>query len=189
LITDEFWPTPIWRFDLPEIDPGVILEDCFSAKTVDPGTVLSNGGGWQSISRPVAQSSTDIKKLLWTIEHHLQPCCEAIGMHQAGRIGNYWININGYKDFNYQHCHPGAKLSGVYYVQAPKTSGNLVFPRAPLADYIHGSMNYRETRYNKPFAEYEPVVGQVLVFPAELQHSVNANMTKEFRVSIAFNVS
>jgi len=190
LKTDHLWPTPVWRFSPEGIDNKVILDDCWSAKRHDPGTKASNGGGWQSISRPLVQSSTDIKRLLWTIEHELEACCQAIGMPQPGRIGNYWININGPRDFNYQHCHPGARLSGVYYVQVPPESGRLIFPRSHLADYVYGTLGYKETDYNKPLQAYEPQVGECIVFPAELQHYVEANQApdKEFRVSIAFNV-
>ena len=38
-----------------------------------------------------------------------------------------WCNINYYKDYNLQHEHFDAynKLSGVYYVKAPKDCGKL----------------------------------------------------------------
>ena len=40
-------------------------------------------------------------------------------------LGNMWANINPPGGMNRAHQHPNSLWSGVYYVKAPKNSGNL----------------------------------------------------------------
>ena len=37
-----------------------------------------------------------------------------------------WANINPPGGYNAPHIHPNSLFSGVYYIKAPKNSGNLV---------------------------------------------------------------
>ena len=43
-----------------------------------------------------------------------------------------WANINPPGGYNKPHLHPNSHFSGVYYIKAPKNSGQIVFnePRA-----------------------------------------------------------
>ena len=42
-------------------------------------------------------------------------------------IGNMWANINPPGALNRPHLHPNSHFSGVYYIKAPKNSGQIVF--------------------------------------------------------------
>ena len=47
---------------------------------------------------------------------------------EIDKLKDLWFNINYYKDYNMIHDHFGNnnKLSGAYYVKAPKKSGNII---------------------------------------------------------------
>ena len=42
-------------------------------------------------------------------------------------MGNMWANINPPGGYNMPHIHPNSHFSGVYYIKAPKDSGNISF--------------------------------------------------------------
>ena len=85
-----------------------------------------------------------------------------------------WLNINHPKDFNDVHGHTGGIqfLSGVYYLKAPKDSGDIQF-------YSH----LRERGLS-----IAPKENRVILFPCETLHGVEVNNSSEDRVSIAFNI-
>jgi uncharacterized protein (TIGR02466 family) len=85
------------------------------------------------------------------------------------------------------HVHPGANVSGVYYVSAPPVAlepgeaGKISFydprPRATMAQ-----LPYQATRHR-----VAPQPGDMYLFPAWLEHSVSAFQGEGIRVCIAFN--
>ena len=42
-------------------------------------------------------------------------------------IKNFWINVNYKNSWNLPHQHPNSNFSGVFYLEVPKDSGNLIF--------------------------------------------------------------
>jgi uncharacterized protein (TIGR02466 family) len=85
------------------------------------------------------------------------------------------------------HVHPGANVSGVYYVTAPSATlepgdaGKISFydprPRATMAQ-----LPFQATRHR-----VAPVPGDMYLFPAWLEHSVSAFQGEGMRICIAFN--
>lgn len=85
------------------------------------------------------------------------------------------------------HVHPGANVSGVYYVTAPPVTlapgdtGKISFydprPRATMAQ-----LPFQTTRHR-----VAPVPGDMYLFPSWLEHSVSAFPGEGTRICIAFN--
>lgn len=85
------------------------------------------------------------------------------------------------------HVHPGANVSGVYYVSAPPAAlqpgeaGKISFydprPRATMAQ-----LPFQATRHR-----VAPVPGDMYLFPSWLEHSVSAFQGEGTRLCIAFN--
>jgi uncharacterized protein (TIGR02466 family) len=85
------------------------------------------------------------------------------------------------------HVHPGANVSGVYYVSAPPAAlepgeaGKISFydprPRATMAQ-----LPYPATRHR-----VAPKPGDMYLFPSWLEHSVSAFQGEGTRICIAFN--
>jgi uncharacterized protein (TIGR02466 family) len=103
-------------------------------------------------------------------------------------LGNFWFNINRYKDFNLEHDHPGSILSGVYYVKTPENSGNLVFKNNDNRnlylpdDYLLEYNELNSSRYFLP-----PQENCLYIFPSWLMHYVEPNLSKEERISFSLN--
>lgn len=112
-------------------------------------------------------------------------------------IVNMWANINPPGGYNRGHTHPGALLSGVYYVQAPTECGRLLFqdPRAQ-ALVIPPKFNDEQSLNAESWSQvfYEAIEGRLIIFPSWLQHEVEPNSSPlssphNDRISISFNVA
>jgi len=106
-------------------------------------------------------------------------------------IPTIWANINGYKDFNLQHNHGTSILSGVYYLDVPENSGNLIFvnPAIDMLGLQDDFLANKHTTFTSSKCTMEPNEDDLFLFPSWLSHYVlpNLNKTKK-RVSLAFNI-
>tara|TARA_B100001996_G_C18648129_1_gene588268 strand:- start:199 stop:801 length:603 start_codon:yes stop_codon:yes gene_type:complete len=128
------------------------------------------------------------------ISHDLIPNLEKI-LFFAGQIGKniygktvvvprkdmgchsneYWFNISKPGQSTRWHDHKKeAKLSGVYYIDVPNNSGNILFRT--------GESN------KKSDWEIKSQTGQMILFPAIQKHSVDINRSSRNRISLGFNL-
>src|SRR4029434_6942777 len=86
------------------------------------------------------------------------------------------------------HAHPNTFLSAVYYVQVAEGADTINFhdPR-PQAAVVRPPVAAL-TAYNTDQVVIKVASGMLLVFPAWLAHSVDANRSGLPRISISFNV-
>ena len=90
---------------------------------------------------------------------------------------------------NSPHHHPECMLAVVYYVKVPENSGDILLhdPR--------GSILWRDPQARtditwdsyRPYHKITPVPGMLLIFPGYVIHSVESNLSKEMRLSIAIS--
>ncbi len=83
----------------------------------------------------------------------------------------FWLNAMeaGHTTSEHTHEENDELLSAVYYVAAPKDSGDLVLRDGPLT------------------LRLQPVPGRALFFPPDLPHWVEANQSPGLRLSIGMN--
>ncbi len=99
-----------------------------------------------------------------------------------------WINVLLDGGAHTGHIHPGAVISGTYYVAVPPGAGAIRFedPRLPLMM----AAPPRKTRArldNRTFVEVAPKAGEVLLWESWLRHEVLPNRVDAPRVSVSFN--
>ena len=86
-------------------------------------------------------------------------------------FNEYWFNIANPGESTGVHNHKKkSKVSGVFYLQIPKNSGNL---------------NFKSER--SEIFELKPKTGKLVLFPSKLNHFVTKNKSDEQRISLAFN--
>lgn len=86
-----------------------------------------------------------------------------------GAIDSFWFNVNTHGEGTGWHSHSRYKTVAVLYISVP--GGDIEFRQ--------GEAYWTET----------PKAGDLLVFSGSLEHRVLSNDTKDYRISIAFNVS
>ena len=93
---------------------------------------------------------------------------------------NVWFNINGTNAVNTLHTHPHSIYSGVMWIKAPENCGNLVM----VDPSAHNMFGIVPTEY-----EFQPVEGDIIIFPSHVPHYVKPNNSDEDRISLSFNIT
>ncbi len=190
MITEYHFPTPIYIKDLPNAAKinAYLEEKILKWQQEDPkGKQRTNAGGWHSTTdmnqkeeyNPLIKELFNMQDEIFKKEHlDLKPV-----------LGNMWANINYPSCYNRPHLHPNSLFSGVYYVVAPKNSGNFM-----IYDPRPGVQMVMPNRKEGPLSpelwrevHYEPMAGRIIMFPAWLWHEVRTNESNQTRISISFN--
>tara|TARA_Y200000002_G_scaffold339020_1_gene308746 strand:+ start:1994 stop:2557 length:564 start_codon:yes stop_codon:yes gene_type:complete len=186
MFLDEIFPTPIWGFDNMNLDVDSIKFWAYEEKKKDEGRVISNVGGWQSNDYKSFDNTPlqDLVKYALKESHHI---AADLGIPKSERVlENLWVNINPKYSYNQAHVHPEARLSGVFYVDAPEKSGDICFSRDN--GYALGTVAPELTRYSGVEQHYPAKTNRMLIFPAWVEHHVKPNLSDEDRISISFNI-
>lgn len=102
------------------------------------------------------------------------------------KIINSWINIAEKGVKHDYHSHPGYTIAGVYYYRVSDEQGGLCFNNPNMMIY---NASFPEGRTSPQSVEVIPKDGDIILFPAWLQHSTMENSIDDERISIAFNIN
>jgi uncharacterized protein (TIGR02466 family) len=111
-----------------------------------------------------------------------------IGDCGALKVTGCWANLNAPGVAHVMHSHPNNFLSGVYYVRVPAGADTINFhdPR-PQTGVMRAPVTELSAQ-NTDLVVVRVSPGTLLLFPAWLPHSVDANASAERRVSVSFNL-
>tara|TARA_B100000405_G_scaffold264986_1_gene201849 strand:+ start:119 stop:769 length:651 start_codon:yes stop_codon:yes gene_type:complete len=108
--------------------------------------------------------------------------------HGLKRI-NSWGNLQRKGNYIGEHRHNNTQFAGVFYLQTPEGSGDIVFS-TKNATWITSHWEPSVTGYddlNSFEKRFEPEECGIFIFPAHLDHYVTASQSSEERYSISFN--
>jgi len=188
----EYWfPTPIWFFDLDEIDNKKIVKYATKLSKKNEGRILSNYGGWQSNDFHLNDcENEELLKLGQIVELKAREAAVELGIKPNMQVfmSNFWLNLNRKGNGNMRHMHPTSFFSAAYYVQVSENCGKIVFEHpTSMANFWWNSFTNTSTYATHSTINYEPKVGRLLIFPSWLEHSVQPNASDDVRISVAFN--
>jgi len=167
-----------------------LLNYILKIKNKEKGRDVSNKGGWQSDDLNL--NEVIINSLIKSFSPSILEFIQTLGFKSDKTfVTNLWANVNGFKDFNLTHTHPGCFISGAYYIEVPKNSGNIVFhhPAEDMMSADWGSnQNIEYNSYNGLTYRVKPDSSYLYLFPSWLKHHVEPNLSKKDRISISFNV-
>jgi len=179
------WPIPVYQGQI-----GTKNEWLDYAKSIDYERMESDNGDY-SIDKFVLNKIPDLKEKIF--EHlniyahkHLK-----VKDEQKFFYLNSWIVRHSKNDFAHSHFHTNSLISGVYYLNKPKNSGDLIFKKDPIKSNLFSITVKPEFKeYDYTNSDKTRVVinsGDVVLFPSHLEHSVEENTTDNVRYSLAFN--
>ena len=143
--------------------------------------------GWQSDQ--ALHEREELRDLVSRVRHVTK------GILRFLRVGNdvfeitgCWATVLAKGAAHKVHSHPNNFLSGVYYVRTqpgadtinfhdPRNQASVIRP--PVVELTAENTDQVVVRVSN---------GTLLLFPSYLEHSVDANMSEEKRVSISFNI-
>ena len=161
-------------------------------KEKDPyGTSISNIGGWQSKDH-YAKFKNPLLDSIVILTNGIIKDMTVFKSNIRLEFLNMWININKKGNSNTKHIHPMCDLSGVFWINQPKNSGDIFFESPRLYNY-YSHINCLNEELKKKLLtsssiQYKPEEGKVILFPAALTHGVMPNKSEEERISVAFNM-
>lgn len=181
--------TPVWTFRLTAVmrdqlqdEIGPLLER-LRRESGEPAP----GQGWQS-PRDLHRHA-ECASLLACIRESVHNILRYLKIGATNfEITGCWANINPPGVAHGVHSHPNNYLSGVYYLQAAAGADTINFhdPRIQAAVIRPPVTELTAANTDQVVVRVEP--GTLLLFPAWLQHSVEANGSDRERISISFNM-
>ena len=188
--TKTIFPVCIHSLSIDNFDQvqDVLIKESYDLKKIDPvGRKLSNYGGWQSEIYSIDKSSDTLQSIIRKSLKGFTPIKNDVLMIVEG-----WTNINKPRDYNIKHNHPQCNFAGVLWIKVPPQSGNLVF-ESPHSFSSFAEINCYTDEFKKETLSYEscvyePIEGEIVIFPSFLSHCVSENKSNEDRISYSFNI-
>lgn len=181
------WPTPVYEYNFP-----VKPEWAHCVKTTEYERTAT-GNGYISKNRYLLEN-TDLFELRDQIDLHLNNYTKLfLGVRDNANfyLQNSWSTRHDTDDWCQAHYHGGSLISGVYYIDVPENSGELIFQR--MSNYVnlfHSSINLeydKETYINEDLQFFKVKAGDIILFPSHVMHRIRKNVTPYSRYSLAFN--
>ena len=175
----------IWSKDL-QIDNKSLITLLDRIREQHPSVHKSNVSGYQSDF--IDTSQPELQPLLKILDKEVLEYTETLSLKGPLTCRNIWANINEYKDTNKFHLHPGAVISGVYYIDVPRDGGDIEFmnPAKNVLSYDWNDIE-ESNEHNCLYYDMPSVTGRLYLFPGWLEHAVLPNMSSSKRYSLSFN--
>ena len=183
------FPTFVWKAELEaevhkRINKSLIARlDRIRRRGPEPAP----GRGWQSDHD--LHEWEEFRELASCVNHAVGRVLDFLKIGAADfEITGCWANMNPPDAAHGRHGHPNNFLSGVYYVQTNEGADTINFHDPRSQTEIIKPPVTALTAENTDQVVVKVSNGTMLIFPAWLAHSVDANRSGETRISIGFNI-
>lgn len=204
MVVESWFPLAIYYEDLPEsaLHKEALVKHIYALRASSGEQRTTDSASWtgdiHGVDRvhhdPVFDWLTDhvgnnVMRYLTILGHDL----EKMDVH----IQRSWPVIAKKGQVVSPHAHNTAHVSSVYYVSIPgdgDPGGTTFFNDNRPNEISHGigsgmtGSYFERNMFNYNSAEYSPVEGRLLLFPAKLTHSVEPNMTDDDRISVSLDL-
>ena len=179
-----------YNFNKKDFKKNKLIDFCYAEKKQNPkGLKRSNRGGWHSRIYNINEDNL--------ISEHLK---KGLGksvfttLKQTLQVNvTYWIMINSPNTYNCSHTHPNSHLSGVFWINAPKNSGDLKFINpSNFEAYVELHCYVNQFQLDTNVYEsyiYTPTAGKMVSFPSHVTHEVLDNKSNEDRIAVSYNAT
>ena len=148
---------------------------------------LAPGQGWQSFQS--LHELDDFRDLMSCVHRVVPGILRFLRIgYDAYQITACWATVLARGAAHPMHQHPNNFLSGVYYVRTHPGADTINFHDPRNQTGIIRPPVFELTAENTDQVVVRVKDGTMLIFPAYLQHSVDASASEDERVSISFNI-
>jgi uncharacterized protein (TIGR02466 family) len=171
----------VWEGDkLPILD--FSLREIYQIRDDDPETDgFSNVDGWQKL-----MNNKDTLQHLKLLIH--QKALEYCNLHEKVNdleYTSFFANINGHGASNCMHHHNYGEISGVFWLKAPRKSGDLIIMNPYPQQHWNTSLKPKTDRNALVLT---PKANHGVFFNSNLVHYVDVNRSDNDRVSVGFHL-
>jgi len=100
-------------------------------------------------------------------------------------ITQSWINKSSKGESHHEHVHPNSLISGVWYPVINEQLPPIQFRSRAQRDVSLSADKYNN--FNSATFLLPMKMGELIIFPSNLTHSVPANQSDTERISLSFN--
>jgi uncharacterized protein (TIGR02466 family) len=183
------FPTLVWKVQLEAqlrkgIDAKMLAALARMRKGMPP---VPPGHGWQSIQ--TLHTLEDFQDLMSCVRRAVAGILRFLKVgYDAFEVSACWATVLATGAAHRVHHHPNNYLSGVYYLRTHPGGDTINFHDPRSQTGIIRPPVVALTAENTDQVVVKIQNGMLLIFPAFLQHSVDANASAEERVSVSFNI-
>jgi uncharacterized protein (TIGR02466 family) len=99
-----------------------------------------------------------------------------------------WVNIMANSAVHPLHAHPGALISGTFYLDTPDGCAAIEFEDPRREKFVNVPRRRADCRpANRQRVAYEVKAGKLILFESWLMHGVAPNEAADERISVSFN--
>jgi uncharacterized protein (TIGR02466 family) len=183
------FPTLVWRFDLTanlrDDVAGKILPELAQMRRDLP--TLGVNQGWQSDQ--TLHEREEFRELITCVVNAASNILRFLRIgHDEFEITGCWATVLAKGATHRAHSHPNNFLSGVYYLRTHSGADSINFHDPRSQTGVIRPPVVELTAENTDQVVVRVSNGTLLMFPSYFEHSVDANMSEEERVSISFNI-
>ena len=181
------FPTLVWKLQLKAEFHQPMDERMLAVLEKEGLPSVAAGAAWQSAQN--LHHLDEFRELVTCVERGTRSVLRFLRIgYDAFEITGCWANVLTQGASHRAHSHPNNFLSGAYYLRTPVGADTINFhdPR-PQTGIIRPPVT-ELTAENTDQVVVRVKNGTLLLFPAYLQHSVDANASEEPRISISFNL-
>ena len=183
------FPTLVWKVQLETqlysaIDAKMLAALARMRKALPP---LAPGHGWQSIQ--TLHTLEDFQDLVLCVRRSVTGILRFLKVgYDPFEISACWATVLATGAAHQVHHHPNNYLSGVYYLRTHPGANTINFHDPRSQTGIIRPPVVALTADNTDQVVVKVQNGTLLIFPAYLPHSVDANAGEQERISISFNI-
>jgi uncharacterized protein (TIGR02466 family) len=183
------FPTLVWKILLnaelrDAIDPKILATLETLRRDVP---TLKPGQGWQS--ETTLHQRAEFQQLISCVSKVADSILRFLRIGQEPfEITGCWATVLAKGAIHKAHSHPNNFLSGVYYVRIQPGADTIYFHDPRSQARVIRPPVVELTAENTDQVVVRVRNGNLLMFPSYLEHSVDANMSAEERISISFNI-
>ena len=181
------FPTLVWKLQLErEFHEAVDAKILIAIATMRRGE-LGPGQGWQS--EHTLHEREELRELVASIRQAARSVLRFLRIgYEAVEITGCWANVLATGAAHKAHSHPNNFLSGAYYVRTHPGGDTINFhdPRAQASVIRPPVLELTSENTDQVVVKVQN--GTLLLFPAYLPHSVDANTSEAERISLSFNL-
>jgi uncharacterized protein (TIGR02466 family) len=183
------FPTLVWKAQLEAQLHREIAARVLTALAHMRGSLplLAPGHGWQSI--PTLHTLEELRDLVSCVRRVVAGILQFLKVgYDVFEISACWATVLATGAAHRVHHHPNNYLSAVYYLRTHPGADSINFhdPRSQTGIIRPPVVNLTANNTDQVVVRVRN--GTLLVFPAYLQHSVDANASDGERISISFNI-
>jgi len=132
-----------------------------------------------------------LKKEIVEQVHAFLHNCLGVSKKLDFRMTNSWVSRQDPGTECWMHSHSNSLLSGVLYLQSTVNSGRIIFHKRKHFDNVFSETLDIPIEVANPITgngwPVEPTQHSMVMFPSNLEHSVEVNNSDQVRYSVAFN--